>query len=113
MAQSKHNRKKSKKKNKHAASRREAGGSAQRARSWNRTQRAKFISLGVLVVGFLVAMLGGTASLIGYPISFAGAVACLVQTPWDTTNHKITKVVLCMFCILSAIQFVLLLTGNA
>lgn len=114
MAQSKNNRKKSKKKNKNHMSRQDTErNSVQRARDWNKTQIIKFASMGVMVAGFLLAMIGGLASMIGYPIAFVGAAACLVQTPWDTTNHKITKVVLCVFCILSAMQFVLLLTGNA
>lgn len=114
MAQSKNNRKKSKKKNKNRTSGQEAGrSSVQKARDWNKEQVFKFASLGVMIVGFVIAMIGGTASLIGYPIAFLGAAACMVQTEWDTTNHKITKIVLCIFCILSAMQFVMLVTGNS
>ena len=58
-------------------------------------------------------MIGGMASLIGYPAAFLGAAVSMTLTKWDTTNHKITKVVLCIFCILCAMQFVLLMTGNA
>ncbi|MCD8355475.1 MAG: hypothetical protein LUE11_02730 [Clostridia bacterium] len=115
MAQSKNNRKKSKRKNKnHTSGQAAAGrGSVQKARDWNKEQVFKFASLGVMIVGFVIAMIGGVASLIGYPITFLGAAACMVQTEWDTTNHKITKVVLCIFCILSAMQFVMLVTGNS
>ena len=114
MAQSRNNRKKSKKKNKNHTSQQAAGrGSVKKVRDWQQEQVFKFIALGVMVVGFLLAMVCGTASLIGYPVAFIGAAVSMVLTQWDTTNHKITKVVLCIFCILSAMQFVLLLTGNA
>lgn len=114
MAQSRNNRKKSKKKNKNHASPQTASyGSVKKVRDWKQEQVVKFIALGVMVVGFLLSMIGGMASLIGYPAAFLGAAVSMTLTKWDTTNHKITKVVLCIFCILCAMQFVLLMTGNA
>lgn len=111
MAQSRNNRKKGKKKNRnHASPQKMDRGSVTKVRDWKQEQVIKFIALGVMVVGFLLTMIGSTASMIGYPVAFLGAAVSMVLTPWDTTNHKITKVVLCIFCILCAMQFVLLLT---
>lgn len=114
MAQSRNNRKKSKKKNRnHTSSQTNDRTSVKKVRDWKQEQMVKFIALGVMVLGFVLAMIDGMASLIGYPVAFLGAAVSMVLTPWDTTNHKITKIVLCVFCILCAMQFVLQLTGNA
>lgn len=113
MAQSKNNRKKSKKKNRNRTSPQTAEhGSVKKARDWKQEQIIKFIALGAMVIGFLLSMIGGMASFIGYPIAFVGAAVSMAMTQWDTTNHKITKVVLCIFCILCAMQFILLVSGN-
>lgn len=114
MAQSKHNRKKSKKKNRNRTSLQTAErSSVQKVRDWKQEQVIKFIALGVMVIGFLLSMIGGMASLVGYPAAFVGAAVSMAMTQWDTTNHKITKVVLCIFCMLCAMQFILLVSGNA
>lgn len=66
-----------------------------------------------MIVGFVLALIDNRiTALIGYPLAFIGAAASMVNTQWDTTNHKITKIVLCVFCMLCAMQFVLLIMGN-
>lgn len=72
-----------------------------------------FACLGIMIVGFVLALIDNRiTALIGYPLAFIGAAASMVNTQWDTTNHKITKIVLCVFCMLCAMQFVLLIMGN-
>lgn len=111
MAVSKNNRKKSKKRSKgHAAPQTQEiqQTNAQRMRDWNREQIYKFAALGIMVVGFLIAMFT-PYGIVGYPITFVGSLLCLFKTKWDTTNHKISFVCYIVYCILVAMLWIQLI----
>lgn len=113
MAQSKNNRKKGRKKNNKSRAAQTTKNVVPTMRDWDKEKKIRFACLGVMIVGFVLALIDNRiTSLIGYPLAFIGAAASMVNTQWDTTNHKITKIVLCVFCMLCAMQFVLLIMGN-
>ena len=113
MAQSKNNRKKGRKKNNKSHAAQTTKNTVPRMRNWDKEKKIRFACLGIMIVGFVLALIDNRiTALIGYPLAFIGAAASMVNTQWDTTNHKITKLVLCVFCMLCAMQFVLLIMGN-
>ena len=113
MAQSKNNRKKGRKKNNKPRAAQTTKNAVPAMRNWDKEKKIRFACLGVMIVGFVLALIDNhITSLVGYPLAFIGAAASMVMTQWDTTNHKITKIVLCVFCMLCAMQFVLLIMGN-
>lgn len=115
MAVSKNNRKKGKKRKKgHMDPQKLALVSEKETETTpeEKTDWLSFVSVGILLVGFLGAMFT-SYGLIFYPITFAGALMSLLRTKWDTTSHKISNVCYIVYGVTVAIVWIGMLTGKA
>lgn len=114
MAVSKNNRRKPKKRTKnHAAPQgqtaKQSGGQA--SASKQKMDLFGLTGFALMLAGFLAATFT-PYQLIFYPITFIGALMCLLKTKWDTRTHKISFVCYIVYCAAVAVMWVGLLTGK-
>lgn len=113
MAVSKNNRRKPKKRTKNHMSPQKQVKQTQEKQAAPKATLDWFSIAGfaLMLIGFLVATFT-SYSIAFYPVTFVGAVMCLMKTKWDTRAHKISFVCYIVYCVAVAIMWVGILTGT-
>lgn len=113
MAVSKNNRRRTKKRTKNHMSPQKQADKLDEARAESKSSIDWFSLTGfaLMLVGFLAATFT-PYGLICYPITFVGALMCLIKTKPDTSHHKVSFVCYIIYCVAVAIMWVSLLMNQ-
>ncbi|MDO5547786.1 MAG: hypothetical protein Q4F79_04785 [Eubacteriales bacterium] len=78
-------------------------------KSLSRIRTVSLIGMIVMIVGFVLVVMN--YALIGYPITFAGAVISMVSTPPDMKHRKITIAGYLIYCLMVLFLWVCMLVA--